>query len=114
MFLYAVVENNGNDVYVPILVHKFRPILLYDKYSRIIGEQTLEKGEVDLPTDIWDDGDRDLTHAKRIKFNDNNDKDSNTWATMTIDKFNPKVFNLSKNTKLSQNSCKEATKSLVS
>ena len=43
MFLYAVVENNGNDVYVPILVHKFKPILLDEKYSRIIGEKTLDK-----------------------------------------------------------------------
>lgn len=148
MFLYAVVENNGNDVYVPILVHKFRPILLDEKYSRIIGEQTLEKVqrfirahyhtiseytngrveyrqlkasatrknineglltempkfmtyEVDLPTDIWIDTKRDLNHAKRIKFKDRNNNNTDTWASMTIDKFNPEVFNLLDKTFLS-------------
>lgn len=148
MFMYIVLNENENYRYVPVLVHKFKPILLDESYDGLISRDILDevkgfikrnfnliseytngrigyreikscfddrllneglltempklkRGEVDLPTDIWVDGDRDLTHAKRIKFNDNNDKDSNTWATMTIDKFNPKVFNLSKNTKLS-------------
>lgn len=148
MFLYVVVESSDNDVYIPILVHRFKPILLDEKYSRNIDGKTFEKVqhfirthyhiisdyangrveygqlkastmrknineglltempkfmtyEVDLPTDIWIDTKRGLNHAKRIKFKDRNNNNTDTWASMTIDKFNPKVFNLSKNTKLS-------------
>lgn len=43
MFLYVVVESSDNDVYIPILVHRFKPILLDEKYSRNIDGKTFEK-----------------------------------------------------------------------
>lgn len=62
---------------------------------------TFDKTEVNLPTDIWIDGERNLQHNKRIKFRDRPDTRTKTWATMTIDKFNPEIRNLYKKTFLS-------------
>ena len=148
MFLYVVVESSDNDVYIPILVHRFKPILLDEKYSRNIDGKTFEKVqhfirthyhiiseyangrveygqlkastmrknineglltempkfmtyEVDLPTDIWIDTKRGLNHTKRIKFKDRNNNNTDTWASMTIDKFKPEVYNLLDKTFLS-------------
>ena len=61
---------------------------------------TFYKGEVNLPTDIWIDAKRDLQHQARIKFNDKNNNNTRTWASMTIDKFNPIVKNLDPKTYL--------------
>ena len=62
---------------------------------------TFDKTEVNLPTDIWIDGERNLQHNKRIKFKDRPDTRTKTWAAMTIDKFNPEIRNLYKKTFLS-------------
>ena len=57
--------------------------------------------ELHLPTSIWIDGKRDLQHGRRIKFKDTESNNSRNWATMSIDKFNPKIFNCSDKTRLS-------------
>lgn len=54
--------------------------------------------ELHLPTSIWIDGKRDLQHGRRIKFKDTESNNSRNWATMSIDKFNPIVKNLHKDT----------------
>lgn len=56
---------------------------------------------LDLPTDIRIDGERNLRHGFRIKFNDTKNKDTRTWASMSINKSNPSVYNLSPKTFLS-------------
>lgn len=69
--------------------------------SLLIEMPTFPYYTLDLPTDIWIDGERNLQHQPRIKFNDTKNKDTRTWATMTIDRKNPEVYNLSSKTFLS-------------
>ena len=57
--------------------------------------------ELNLPTSIWIDGNRSLQHSRRIKFKDSDNTNSRNWATITIDKFNTEIFNLSNRTFLS-------------
>lgn len=62
----------------------------------------INKNKFNLPADLWSDTtDRTTNHWKRIKFNDRNNSDSNTWASMTIDKYDPKISNLSPKSRLS-------------
>lgn len=69
--------------------------------SILLEMPTFTRAEVNLPTDIWIDGERNLQHQKRIKFKDRDSKKTKTWASMTIDKFNPEIFNLYDKTFLS-------------
>lgn len=74
---------------------------MLNESSLLVEMPTFPYYTLDLPTDIWIDGERSLQHQPRIKFNDTKNKDTRTWATMTIDRKNPEVYNLSPKTFLS-------------
>ena len=75
--------------------------------SILLEMPTFRRTETRLPTEIWIDGDRNLKHDYRIKFNDKSNHDTNTWASMTISKTDPKTFNLADDTKLSPKDIKK-------
>ena len=86
--------------------------ITYDDFKKIINEKKLNeaslltempkfhKGELGLPTAIWIDNYRPMQHGYRIKIKDTNNDDTNYWGTITIDKFEPKELNITKNTTL--------------
>lgn len=101
-FYYPIVEySNGR-----ITCDEMEDCILSGCYlfEGILSEiPTFTKSEVNLPTDIWIDGQRDLQHQLRIKFKDRKDGNTKTWASMTIDKLNPEVKNLYYKTFLTKN-----------
>lgn len=58
----------------------------------------LDDTRTGLNTTIWVDNERPKGHTNRIKFQDTRSNNSHDWASMTIDKFNPIVKNLHKDT----------------
>lgn len=60
----------------------------------------LQRKETGLPTKIWIDIKRQMSHQKRIKFEDVEKTHSTEWTSMTIDKVNPKVYNIHQGTHL--------------
>lgn len=58
----------------------------------------LDDTRTGLNTTIWVDNERPKGHANRIKFQDTRSNNSHDWASMTIDKVNPIVKNLHKDT----------------
>lgn len=85
-------------------------VITYDEFKKILNQKKLNevslltemprfnKGELGLPTAIWIDNKRSMQHGYRIKVRDTNNDDTNNWATITIDKFEPKELNIAKNT----------------
>lgn len=55
---------------------------------------TLQSKYTGLPTDIWIDGNRNIPHARRFKFNDKGTNRTREWASMTISKTDPTCHNL--------------------
>lgn len=68
---------------------------------------TFTSDELNLPTEVWIDGNRNVQHQPRIKFNHNGSNNTRTWATMTIDKYEPKVLNNNNETTLSNKEIEE-------
>lgn len=58
----------------------------------------LDDTRTGLNTTIWVDNERPKGHANRIKFQDTRSNNSHDWASMTIDKFNPIVKKIHKDT----------------
>ena len=97
---YLIVEfANGRIEYDDVVDCLTDRVLL--KEGLMLEMPTFKTYETNLPTDIWIDSERPKNHWHRIKFKDRNSNNTNNWASMTIDKFNPQIFNLDKKTILS-------------
>lgn len=104
---YAIVNYSNRNINYDLMSELIKPNVL--KESLLVEMPTFKADELKLPTDIWiDGGDRKLQHGYRIKFRDRQEeKDTNKWATMTIDKFDPETIHLNKNTNLSNRDIEE-------
>lgn len=100
MILYTIVEYSNSRITYKDFINHLKSVYCLDE-EFLFEIPKFDDHELNLPTEIWIDGDRDMPHQRRIKFNDKNSSNSNTWASMTIDKYEPKVFNLSPKTTLS-------------
>lgn len=90
---YTIVDYGHGHITRESIVKAFKRKRLSE--GRLDEMPVINGEDIGLPFDIWvDTVKRNMKHGKRVKFKTNDSKFSRGWSSMTIDKVEPRIFNM--------------------